>query len=48
MLPYAQAVVAAKQKLEAFKQDELPTILAALQLIQLREAPRQRHKCEAC
>jgi hypothetical protein len=47
-LPYAQAVVAAEQQLEAFKQDEMPTILAALHLIQLREAPRQRHKCESC
>jgi hypothetical protein len=47
-LPYAQAVVAAEQQLEAFKQDELPTILAALDFIQVREPPCVRHECESC
>jgi hypothetical protein len=47
-LPYAHPVVAAEQQLEAFKQDERPTILAALQLIAVREPPRVRRGCESC
>lgn len=47
-LPYAHAVVAAEQQLEGFKQDERPTILAALRLIAVREPPRVRRGCESC
>jgi hypothetical protein len=47
-LPDARAVVVAEQQLEAFKQDERPTILAALQLIAVREPPRVRRGCESC
>lgn len=46
--PYAQAVVVAEQQLEAFRHDELPTILAALRLIAVREPPRVRRGCESC
>ena len=46
--PYAQAVVAAEQQLEAFRQDELPTILAALRLTAVREPQRVRRGCESC
>lgn len=47
-LPDARAVVVAEQQLEAFKQDERPPILAALQLIAVREPPRVRRGCDSC
>jgi hypothetical protein len=47
-LPYAQAVLEAQERLREFKRDELLTILDALQLVQVREAPRIRHGCESC
>ena len=47
-LPRAQAVVTAEQRLEDFKRDRLPALLDGLQLVQEREAPRVRHRCESC
>jgi hypothetical protein len=47
-LPYARAVVEAEEQREDFKRDSLPAILEALQLVQAREAPRERHRCQSC
>ena len=47
-LPHAKDVLTAQKRLEDFKRDELPTILGALQLVRMREAPRIRHGCESC
>jgi hypothetical protein len=47
-LPYAQAVLEAQERLREFKRDELPATLDALQLVQVREAPRVRHRCDSC
>ena len=47
-LPYAQAVSGAEDRLREFKQDALPDVLDALQLVEVREAPRVRHRCESC
>jgi ribosomal protein L13 len=48
MLPYAQTAVAEQERVAAFQRDELPAIRDALRLIQIRESPRQRHRCETC
>jgi hypothetical protein len=45
----ATAVVAAETRIEDFERDRLPSILGALKLIELREAPRVRRRtCESC
>jgi hypothetical protein len=48
LLPAAQAVLAAEQRLEDFKRDELPVALDALRRVQVREAPRWRWRCASC
>jgi hypothetical protein len=45
---YVRAIRDANGHLDEFKQAELPAIVDALKLIQAREAPRVRHRCESC
>jgi len=45
---HVQAAEDAQKRLEDFKRNELPTILDALRLAQVHEAPRIRHGCETC
>lgn len=47
-LPHGRAAVEAQRKVMTFKREQLPAILDALQLVQEREAPRERHRCESC
>jgi hypothetical protein len=43
------AVIASEAQIEDFQHDRLPSILGALKLIELREAPRVRRRaCESC
>ncbi len=43
-----RAVVAARQKVAAFQANKLPITREALQLIEIREPPRQRWRCKSC
>jgi hypothetical protein len=47
-LPAAQAIVDAEQRVDAFRRDDHASVLAALELVQIREPPRIRHACESC
>lgn len=47
-LPCAEAVLTAQEGLREFARDSAPAILDALRLVQDREAPRIRHRCESC
>jgi hypothetical protein len=48
VFPSAEVACQAAERVAAFKRDALPTISDALRLIELREAPRIRHRCESC
>ena len=45
---HGQVAVEAQQGVMTFKREQLPAILDALELLQDREAPRQRHRCGSC
>lgn len=47
-IPDAEAARQAAERVAAFQQDQLPVLRDALHLIQIREPPRQRYRCEAC
>ena len=49
LLPQAEAARQAAERVDVFQRDELPGVRDALQLIRVREAPRERnYKCETC
>lgn len=47
-LPYANAVLDAQRELRRFRRADTPTILDALELVQMREPPRERRGCKSC
>jgi hypothetical protein len=46
--PRARAFIGARARVEARKRDEVPALREALRLIEEREAPRVRRRCESC
>jgi hypothetical protein len=44
----SRAVVAAREKVAAFRVEKLPVVREALELIEIREPPRHRWRCKSC